>query len=245
MRHQAFRRFLVLIPSFLLCILALALRSLIAPAPAAPRGRRCHSGRSMSTRGFGRERMTTSRAPRAFVACAVAIAFALPATGADAGVIEQLAWLSGCWAVEASEPGSMECWMPPAGGMMLGTSRTVRGGKSVQHEFLQIRVNAGGSLVYVAKPSGQAETAFVATEVTATSVTFENAAHDFPQRIRYTLVAPDRLTARVEGSRGDAGRGFDVVMVRDQRKSAATGNEESGNASGASDASSPKRENPR
>lgn len=245
MRHQALRRFLLLLSSFLLRILALALRSLIAPAPAAPRDRPSFSRRRVSTRGAGRGCMTASPAPRAFVACAVAIAFALPATGADAGVIEQLAWLSGCWAVEASEPGSMECWMPPAGGTMLGTNRTIRDGKAVHHEFLQIRASADGSLVYVAAPSGQAETAFVATEVTATSVTFENAAHDFPQRIRYTLVAPDRLKARVEGSREDAGRGFDVVMVRDQRKSGATGNEESGNASGASDASSPKRENPR
>ncbi len=243
MRHQAFRRFLVLIPSFLLGILALTLRSLIAPAPAAPRGRRCLSGRSMSTRGFGPGCVSARRAPVALVACAVAVALTLPVTGADG--VEQLAWMSGCWTVESSEPGSMECWMPPAGGTMLGTSRTVRGGRTVQHEFLQIRVNAGGSLVYVAAPSGQAETAFVATEITATSVTFENPAHDFPQRIRYMLAAPDRLTARVEGSREGAGRGFDVVMTRDQRKSGATGNEESGNASGASDASPPKRETPR
>lgn len=244
MRNRAFRRFLILISSFLLRILALALRSLIAPAPAAPRGGKRLSGRSMCTRGFGQCWCAHARgASIALVACVVAVAVALPVASADD--IDRLAWLSGCWTIETSEPGSMECWMPPAGGTMLGTSRTVRGGRTVQHEFLQIRVNAGGSLVYVAAPSGQAETAFVATEVTATSVTFENPAHDFPQRIRYTLAAPDRLTARVEGSREGVGRGFDVVMVRDQRQGGATGNEESGNASGASNASPPKRETPR
>ena len=49
--------------------------------------------------------------------------------------------------------------MAPRGGSMLGMSRTVIGGKTVEYEFLRIAL-VDGTLAYVAKPSGQAEAPF-------------------------------------------------------------------------------------
>jgi hypothetical protein len=56
-----------------------------------------------------------------------------------------------------------------------------------------------GSLRYTASPQGQAETEFVASEVTDSSVTFANPAHDFPTRITYRQGAAARLLAEIAG----------------------------------------------
>lgn len=128
--------------------------------------------------------------------------------------VAALSWLAGCWAAESGEAGSGEQWMPPAGGTMLGVGRTIRNGRTVDHEFLQIRLNAEGKLVYVALPARQKEATFVATHVGEGAVTFENPQHDFPQRILYRLQPGDRLAARIEGLRGGQLRGIDFPMRR-------------------------------
>lgn len=91
--------------------------------------------------------------------------------------------------------------MALAGGTMLGLGRTVKSGKTVSYEFLQIRANAEGKLVYIAAPSGQKEATFVALSVAQGAVTFENLQHDFPQRIIYTALPEGRLAARIEAQR--------------------------------------------
>ena len=59
---------------------------------------------------------------------------------------------------------------------------TVSQGRTVEYEFLLLRVEANGEINYVAKPSGQAETAFKLIRANATEAVFENPQHDFPQR---------------------------------------------------------------
>lgn len=128
--------------------------------------------------------------------------------------VSSLAWLAGCWQAEKGEPGSGEHWLPPAGGTMFGIGRTVKNGKTVEFEFVQLRVNAEGKLVFIALPSGQQETTFVASAVGKDSVTFENPQHDFPQKVIYRLQSADRLVARIEGTRGGTLRGVDFPMKR-------------------------------
>lgn len=113
--------------------------------------------------------------------------------------VEALAWLAGCWAPDGGEPGSVEQWTAPAGGTMLGLSRTIRNGTTRGHEFLEIRETTDGDLVYIAHPSGQATTPFRLLKLEERSVVFENSAHDYPQRIRYRLEGEDRLLAGIEG----------------------------------------------
>jgi hypothetical protein len=130
-------------------------------------------------------------------------------------VVESLAWLAGCWAALDGEPGSGEQWTAPAGGTLLGVSRTVAGGRTVAHEFLQIREVAPGKLAYVAQPSGQAAaTVFPLLRSGPREVVFENPDHDFPQRILYRLDGEGVLRARIEGLDGGKLQGVDFPMRR-------------------------------
>jgi Domain of unknown function (DUF6265) len=148
-------------------------------------------------------------------AIAIATAAALPhGAQAQEHPTSTLSWLAGCWASEGGEPGSGEQWMAPAGGTLLGVGRTVRRGATIEHEFLQIRTNVEGRLVYIARPSGQPEASFVATAVTEAAVTFENLEHDFPQRVSYRRIDRDRIAARIEGRRGGEMRAVDFPMQR-------------------------------
>jgi len=124
--------------------------------------------------------------------------------GAEAGPakkvpsVTDLHWLAGCWASVDSEAGSGEQWTAPAGGTLLGVSRTIKGGRTVAHEFLMIRAVDEGRIEYVAQPSGQSETIFELVEVGPHKAVFSNPEHDFPQRIVYERTG-DRLVARIEG----------------------------------------------
>ncbi|HWA15485.1 MAG TPA: DUF6265 family protein [Gemmatimonadales bacterium] len=135
----------------------------------------------------------------------------LPTVLAAQSPIDKAAWLTGCWEAKNERRTIIEMWMAPAGGMMLGGSRTVANG--VVREFEHSRLRAiGDTLVYTALPSGQITTDF--TGVPGDGVlTFENPSHDFPTRITYRRIGNDSMTARVEGpGQGGAMRGFDVPM---------------------------------
>lgn len=143
----------------------------------------------------------------------VAAMLPVSAMAADSSV-ESLTWLAGCWQAEQGDAGSGEHWLPPAGGTMLGVSRTVKNGKTVEFEFMQLRTNAEGKLALIALPSGQKETTFVVAAVTENSATFENPQHDFPQKVIYRLQPEGRLIARIEGTRDGKVRGVDFPMKR-------------------------------
>jgi hypothetical protein len=135
------------------------------------------------------------------------------ATLAQAADVSALSWMAGCWRQESSGRIVDEVWMAPRGDGMLGMSRTVAKDRIVEHEFLQIRVQEG-RLVYIAKPSRQAEATFTAVAASAREVIFENPTHDFPQRIVYRLQSDGNLAARIEGTEKGQARGIDFPMVR-------------------------------
>lgn len=112
--------------------------------------------------------------------------------------IARVSWLQGCWRMNVNGQTVDEQWMAPAGGAMLGISRTVKADKLVEYEFVLLR-ERGGTLVYIAHPSGQTGGEFPLKSVDDESITFENAAHDFPQRIGYRRRG-DRLDAWIEGT---------------------------------------------
>ena len=104
--------------------------------------------------------------------------------------------------------------MPLAGGTMLGVGRTIKNGKTIGHEFMQIRLSAQGTVVYVALPSGQKEATFALKHSSTTDVIFENPEHDFPQRVIYRSLPGDRLAARIEGILKGVPRAKDFPMRR-------------------------------
>lgn len=160
--------------------------------------------------------MTRRRRAAGTVALALAALalVSLFASGPAHARIDTLAWLAGCWGAEGGEPGSGEVWTAPAGGTMLGIGRAVKGGRTVSHEFMQLRLNADGVLVFIATPSGQNETVFTAVAQGEGSVTFENLSHDFPQRVSYSLQPDGRLLARIEGTRAGRARSIDFALRR-------------------------------
>ena len=102
--------------------------------------------------------------------------------------------------------------MAPRGGSMVGSGRTVRGEKLVEYELVVIRED-GDALVYQAHPSGQPSAEFRSTSVSDGRVVFENAGHDFPQRIGYQRQGAS-LQAWVEGSKDGRTRRIDFPYRR-------------------------------
>lgn len=147
-----------------------------------------------------------------------AVSVSSPVQAADAAPaassVASLGWLSGCWSIEGGEPGSGEQWMPLAGNSLLGTSRTVRGGATVAHEFMRIADAPDGKLTFFAQPSGKPAASFAVLKLAANEVVFENLEHPFPQRILYRFEPPAKLHASIEGTRNGASRSFAYPMVR-------------------------------
>lgn len=127
--------------------------------------------------------------------------------------LDRLGWLAGCWELRRGSRVTLEMWMPPAGGLMLGASRTVVNGALREWEQVRLSVR-DGRLVYTALPSGQRETDFAAVAASDSGFTVENAAHDFPQRISYARRGADSLLARIEGSTPQGPRAVDFPMRR-------------------------------
>ncbi len=127
--------------------------------------------------------------------------------------LDRLAWLGGCWQSVNGDRTTVEMWMPPQGGQMIGASRTVAGGQARAYEYLRLWVD-GDHIVYTAIPSGQTEADFRSISVSDNGFTVENLDHDFPQRIAYRRAPHDRLVAHVEGPGPNGVQGFDITFER-------------------------------
>jgi hypothetical protein len=117
----------------------------------------------------------------------------LPAQG-PSGVAD-LAWIAGHWAGSMGRARTEEHWIPPAGGAMLGVSRTVVKDRMVAFEFLRIEKRPDG-IYYVAQPGGRPPTDFKLTRSSAALAVFENPKHDHPKIITYRLEGARTLGGR-------------------------------------------------
>jgi hypothetical protein len=98
------------------------------------------------------------------------------------------AWMAGCWEQKTGGRWTEECWSRPRDGMMLGYGRSGAGERVNEWESMQIGLQKGEAAVrmgYWAAPGGNDRTLFAWTPSNQPGVTFYNAAHDYPQRIRY------------------------------------------------------------
>ena len=152
------------------------------------------------------------------VAAATSLAWPLaPRQGSQDTGIGQLAWIAGCWVYTSPRVIIEELWTRPAGGTMLGLSRTLRrnpaGDSTIAWEFIRLYAR-GTDLVYAAQPHNQPAAEFMSERVSDSVVIFANPAHDFPQRIIYRRVGTDSLRARVEGMQAGRTRGSDFPYAR-------------------------------
>ena len=105
----------------------------------------------------------------------------------SASVPAMPSWLAGGWVM--GEPDGKwfeEWWTPARAGVMLGAGRSGAGSSLEWWEQTRIEI-ADGKLRFCALPKGQAGACFAAVKSSATEIVFENAAHDYPQRVRYSL----------------------------------------------------------
>ena len=128
--------------------------------------------------------------------------------------VNAFGWLAGCWSGRNGKSEFREHWMRPAGGLMMGMGRTMSDSKVSAYEALRIELDAGGLPLFLAKPSGQPEASFKMLKAAQASVTFENPAHDFPQRVLYQLKPDGTLHARIERVNNGKERGIDFMMRR-------------------------------
>jgi hypothetical protein len=122
---------------------------------------------------------------------------------AAAAEVPNLAWLEGDWCTQrANGRQTCEHWGPARGGTMLGTSQTVRDGRTREFEFMRIVTaapNGDGPIIrlgFIALPNGKNETMFAWSPDRGPGVTFFNVANDYPQRIRYWRVG-NKLHAEI------------------------------------------------
>jgi hypothetical protein len=156
---------------------------------------------------------TTMNAIRTLAACAAMFSAATFAQTAPAtpeiiklptDSMAELSWLYGCWGGKVNARDFREQWMPLRGDTLLGIGSTEFEGKLSSYEYLRIERRADG-IYYVALPSGQKEAAFKLVSAVkderdqASTFTFENPQHDFPQRINYRRGTEGWLYASIEG----------------------------------------------
>jgi hypothetical protein len=127
--------------------------------------------------------------------------------------IVDFSWLAGCWDGSGNGRETLEQWMKPSGQTLLGMSRTVVNGKTVAYEFMQIR-EQDGEILFIAKPSKQAETPFKLIKYADQEAVFENPQHDFPQRVIYKLEKDGSLAAAIEGTSKGKSKRIDFPMRR-------------------------------
>lgn len=127
--------------------------------------------------------------------------------------INDFGWMVGCWENQTSKLTRDEIWSKPAGGTMIGMGRTVVNGKTTEYEFMRIHQEADG-IYYTALPSGQTEATFKLIKMEGKKAIFENAVHDFPQRVIYGQNPNGSLFARIEGEIKGKKRGIDFPLQR-------------------------------
>jgi Domain of unknown function (DUF6265) len=124
------------------------------------------------------------------------------------------AWLAGTWDTTQGARVVEEMWTPPTSNAMIGLSRTVAGGRTVEFEFLRIE-KRGADLFYVPQPNGRPPVSFKLTSSAGGRYIFENTSgQDRVNRIEYRREGDDALYARVEGAQDGKPFAFDFHYRR-------------------------------
>ena len=128
--------------------------------------------------------------------------------------IAELAWIAGNWQTAAGRRAQVdEHWSAPAGGSLIGMSRTIVGDKTVEFEYLRIEQRAD-AIYYVAHPKARCPgTDFKLTRLSGQEVVFENPAHDFPKRIIYRKNSDGSLVASIDAGEGTKSQSFSYLPV--------------------------------
>jgi len=163
----------------------------------------------MGMRDFG---ITRARGGNGVLAVLTASAIlATSTTAQEAYRLDDVAYLSGCWAGDMGSLDMREQWSEAHAGVMTGTTRYFRDGQSAGFEFALIVEDDKGVTLWPYPSGERSEHGFPLVSADGESV-FENLEHDFPVRIIYVRDGADRLEPRIEGSDGES-RGWSLRRV--------------------------------
>jgi hypothetical protein len=135
------------------------------------------------------------------IAALGALALGACSSGPTPEELGRLGFMVGCWA--STDGANQEIWSMPRGGLMFGYATTMQGGKLAFFEQSRIDVR-NARAAYTASPDGQRPVVFTEPgAATPDVVVFENAEHDYPQRIAYrkTKTGLAATISRLDGSR--------------------------------------------
>lgn len=138
----------------------------------------------------------------------VVMALTLAACAPSAAQAPDADWIAGSWLSCDGGVQTAEAWIGAGSGVMAGVNHTRQADGGVRFEHMRIAPGENGVLTFFASPSGAAPTPFAATAVERERIVFENAAHDFPQRVIYARDG-EVLTARIEGVIGGEAQAMD------------------------------------
>lgn len=115
--------------------------------------------------------------------------------------------MTGCWEGtfrDRSGRGIIEeHYTAPTENLMVGTTRYIRDGRTVQFEFTMIRGDSSGVRLTPYPGGRRSEHDFVLTRWALDLLVFEAPEHDFPKRIIYRKDASGGLRARIDGGPSD------------------------------------------
>jgi hypothetical protein len=113
--------------------------------------------------------------------------------------IDDVTWLIGTWQDDSDTDPLVETWQR-GGDALTGSAKSL--GTDTFSESMRIEPR-DGTLVFIVRVGEGEPVTFTATRVKHNEITFENPAHDYPQRILYQLASKDSLFARIDGATDD------------------------------------------
>ena len=139
-----------------------------------------------------------------------------PAKQDATAILAGASWLLGEWSNETARGSITETWVKKTGLEFAGKSYVIRGRDTVSSESILLK-QEGDDIFYIPTVKGQNNelpVKFKLVSSSANELVFENPAHDFPQKIRYTLEAKDSLVAEISGLvNGQRARKFPMKRV--------------------------------
>lgn len=115
--------------------------------------------------------------------------------------LSKAAWLLGSWKGVLGKGISVENWYKQDDSTFAGDGMFIKGSVTLSEEHLQL-TQKGNDVYYiptVKNQNGNKPVPFKMTRLTDREMVFENPAHDFPKKIKYTRYGADSLVAEISG----------------------------------------------
>ena len=131
---------------------------------------------------------------------------------------KNIQWLEGTWVNKTKRGNIYESWSIKSPSIMEGMSYAVKQTDTMVFETILI-TEEEGSFYYIPtvyNQNDQKPVRFKMVDISESHMAFENADHDFPQKIEYTKVHSDSLVATISGDQGGEIKSINFYMSRSQ-----------------------------